>query len=404
MRVAMILNSFPKISEKFLLNQIIGLIQAGIHVDIYAAHRPDNEIKHELYEKYNVQKYVHYLSIPRSLIKRFLFAPFLFIKLLIINRLAAFEAVRKSKYKTVAANFKLLYFGLAFMGAHYDVVHCHFGVNGLIGSYLKECGFCKALVATFHGSDINTYPKKHGIDVYNTLYNTADLITANTAFTKSKIVANGCKESLIRILPVGLIVDEYAEIDRSQEKEHTILTVGRLEEKKGHRYALEAVAIILRRIPDIQYFIAGDGSLTGELKEYAEKLGISSCVHFLGLATSEHLKELYSKCAVFTLPSITASNGDMEGQGLVLQEAQICGMPVVSTLHNGIPDGVLEGITGFLVPEKNPSALAEKLTFLLENKIFRTKMGKSGKKFVSENYNISLLTDRISSFYREILS
>jgi colanic acid/amylovoran biosynthesis glycosyltransferase len=404
MRVAMILNSFPVISEKFLLNHIIGAIQAGINIDVYAAHRPVTDIRHELYAKYNVQKYVRYVDIPRSLKNRFLSAPFLFIKLLLKNPLAAFEAIRRGKYRTVATNVKLLYFGLAFVGNYYDVVHCHFGVNGLIGSYLKNCGFCTALVATFHGSDINTYPKKHGTGVYKTLYHTADLITANTAFTKSKIVANGCPETLIRIVPVGLIVDDYADIDRSQETEHTILTVGRLEEKKGHRYALDAVALVRRRIPDVRYFIAGAGSLAGELKEHAERLGISDCVHFIGLATSEQVKKLYKTCAVFTLPSVTASDGDMEGQGLVLQEAQICGMPVVSTLHNGIPDGVLEGISGFLVPEKDSSALAEKLILLLEDKKLRMKMGENGKKFVSEKYNISLLTDKINSFYGEILS
>jgi colanic acid/amylovoran biosynthesis glycosyltransferase len=282
-------------------------------------------------------------------------------------------------------------------------VHCHFGVNGLIGSYLKDCGFCATLVTTFHGSDINSYPKKHGFYVYKTLYQTADLITANTAFTKSKIVANGCCESLIRVLPVGLIIAEYENINRELEKEHTVLTVGRLEEKKGHVYALEAVAQAKRTVPDIEYFVVGDGSLAAFLREQAKRIGLADSVHFLGLQTSEQIKRLYGKCAVFLLPSITARNGDMEGQGLVLQEAQLCGMPVIATRHNGIPDGVLEGISGFLVPEKNSAALAEKLVMLLENRELRQRMGESGKRFVVEKYDIAKITKQIEEMYREIL-
>ncbi len=402
MRIAIIFNSFPEISEKFLLNAVIGYIKAGADITVFAAHRPESGIRHGQYEEYDVVKYTRYVGVPRSLRRRFVAAPALFLRLFARSPKAALEALRSGKYRTVAQNMKLLYFGIAFANERFDIVHCHFGMNGLIGSYLKECGFTKRLVTTFHGSDINTYPKKHGLDVYRTLYRTADLITANTAFTKSKIIANGCPESLVYVLPVGLVAAEYADNDRTRVIPDTLLTVGRLEEKKGHRYALEAVALVRKTIPGIRYFIAGDGSLRTSLKAYAAELGIAGSCHFLGVCASDRVKELYRTCAVFTLSSITASNGDMEGQGLVIQEAQACGLPVVTTRHNGIPDGLLDGISGFLVEEKDSATLAEKILLLFHEPGLCTRMGTEGRAFVLSGYDIDALTAKILKLYGEL--
>jgi len=404
MRIAIVLNSFPEISEKFLLNAVIGFIKAGADIEIFAAHRPSTALRHEQFLRYDVEKYTNYVDIPRSMKRRIRAAPFLFVKLLVKNPKAAFEAIRFGKYRTVAKNLKLLYFGNRFADERFDVVHCHFGPNGLVGSYLKECGFCGHLVATFHGSDINTYPKKHGIDVYRQLYRSADLVTANTAFTKSRIVANGCPETLIRVIPVGLVVEDYADVDRSSVMPDSILTVGRLEEKKGHRYALEAIALVRKEIPTVGYHIAGDGSLAAALKAYAAELGIDDCVRFMGLMDSGQVNKMYATCSVFTLPSVTAASGDMEGQGLVIQEAQMCGMPVVSTLHNGIPDGLLDGTTGFLVPEKDPQSLADRLLVLLKDAALREKMGAAGKIFVAGKYDIEVITAGFMACFEKIHS
>jgi colanic acid/amylovoran biosynthesis glycosyltransferase len=326
----------------------------------------------------------------------------MFFRLLAKNPKAAFEALRFLKYRTVSKNLKLLWFGNAFAGEHYDVVHCHFGMNGLIGVYLKECGFCDAVITSFHGSDINSYPKRHGADVYKTLYAKGDLVTSNTNFTKDKIVANGCAESAIRIVPECLIADEYLAIDRSRAWPDTILTVGRLEEKKGHRYALEAIARVRKVRPNVQYYMAGDGTLMADLKSRAAELGIADCCHFLGLCDGGQVRELYATCSVFTLPSVTASNGDMEGQGLVIQEAQMCGLPVVTTWHNGIPDGLIDGTTGYLVHERDVDALAARLVELLSDDALRARMGAAGREFVAGKYDIGVITKNLTEYYHEV--
>jgi colanic acid/amylovoran biosynthesis glycosyltransferase len=293
-----------------------------------------------------------------------------------------------------------LYFGLFFFNKHYEVIHCHFGINGLIGIYLKECGFCDKIVTTFHGADINYYPKKYGVNVYKTLYKKSDVITANTEFTKSKIIQNGGPVNTI-VIPVGLFFDEFT-IDTSINKiPYSVITIGRLEEKKGYPYSLEAIAYVKEIMPSVVYYIIGDGTLRQDLYKYAQKLNITDNCRFLGVRTNVEVKHYLNQCEVFMLPSITASNGDMEGQGLVLQEAQALGLPVISTFHNGIPDGVLNGKSGFLVPEKDSTLLAEKIITLLQDKNLRRKMGETGRQFVKGKYDIPVIVKQYNMCFEK---
>lgn len=403
MKVAMIVNGFPQLSEKFLVNQVTGLIDAGVDLDVYAAVRPAEGKRHELAERYGLFDRTIYAGVPRSARTRLMELPGLLARGLLNGPAATLRALNAATYTAAARNLKTLYFSRAFAGRRYDIVHCHFGPNGLIGAYLKDCGLARGLVVTFHGSDINTYPRRHGEGVYRTLYDRADVVTVNSTFTRAKVIANGCPESKIEVLPVGLRMEEYQETDPALRDPCTVLTVGRLVEKKGHRYALEAFALVKRHFREARYVLAGGGPLRQELELQAASLGIADSVSFLGDQSDAEVAALYRSATVFILPSVTASDGDMEGQGLVLQEAQASGLPVVSTLHNGIPDGVLDGVSGFLVPEKDGAALADRIIALLDDSGLRARMGAEGRSFVSRKYDTPALTERILKIYERIV-
>ena len=123
----------------------------------------------------------------------------------------------------------------------------------------------------------------------------------------------------------------------------------------------------------------------------------------MGFKTHDELQQLYADAHIFILSSVTSADGDKEGQGLVLQEAQAMGLPVLSTLHNGIPDGVLDGESGFLVPERDVDALAQKLNYLIEHPELWSEMGKAGRAFVEENFNIDKLNDRLVEIFQSLL-
>ena len=405
MRIAMIMNGFPEISEKFLINQVSGLLEAGIDLDIYAAVRPSGSMRHFAAERYGMYDRARYTRAARSTKTRVLDAPRLILSNFWSNPVAATRALSTKRYATAARNLKTLYFLEAFGKERYDIVHCHFGPNGLTGSFLKDSGIAKALIVTFHGSDINSYPSRHGTNVFRYLYERADLITANTSFTKGKLVANGCPEGKIAILPVGLRMEEYEfPKERVSRDEATPLTVGRLVEKKGHRYLMDALPSLRTRFSALRWRIIGDGPFMNVLRDHAKELGVSEIVSFEGTKNDQDVAAAYMSSTVFVLPSVTATDGDMEGQGLVIQEAQASRLPVVSTLHNGIPDGLLDGRSGILVPEKDSPALADAIGRLLSDKDLRETYGNAGRDFVAETYDIPLLTKRTVDLYESCIT
>ena len=185
-----------------------------------------------------------------------------------------------------------------------------------------------------------------------------------------------------------------------------ILTVARLVEKKGLEYSIRAVAKVVNKHPkrEIEYKIAGEGFLRDELKALILELGMDDKIKLLGWCDQDEVRKLFSESHIFILSSVTAESGDQEGQGLVLQESQAVGMPVISTLHNGIPEGVQDGRSGFLVPERDVDALAEKLEYLILHPEVWPKMGRAGRKYVEEHYDIKKLNQQLVKIYEELLS
>ncbi|WP_413165272.1 glycosyltransferase [Capilliphycus salinus ALCB114379] len=220
-----------------------------------------------------------------------------------------------------------------------------------------------------------------------------------------RAIALGCPADKIVKLPMGLNLSLYQFKARYLEANEPIkiITVARLVEKKGIEYSIRAVAEVLKQYPNLIYRIVGDGVLRNSLEELIRELGVSEKIKLLGWMTQEEVRQLYVDSHLFILSSVTAQDGDKEGQGLVLQEAQAMGLPVLSTIHNGIPDGVLDGKSGFLVPETDVKALVERISYLITNPEKWPEMGRVGRAFVEENYDINLLNDRLVKIYENLL-
>jgi len=339
--------------------------------------------------------------MPHNKVKRILKAIFLIIRNFHKAPLKILKSLNVFKYGKTALSLRLLYVLIPFLDKKFDIVHCHFGPNGIIGIYLKEIGISGKYITSFHGYDVNSYPKIMGENVYNDLFHGGNLFTTNTNFTKQQILKLGCREKKITILPEGFRIAKFKFFTRKiQHGEYIkILTVGRLVEKKGHEYAIKSIAKIVRKHRNIEYIVAGDGPLRNKLQDLVSELDIKDYIKFLGAVEQNEVLKLYQQAHIFVLPSVTASNGDREGQALVIQEAQAMGLPIVSTLHNGIPEGVVDGKSGYLVPEKNVDSLAERLEYLIEHPEIWPEMGRAGRKFVEEKYDIRNLNQQLEKIY-----
>jgi colanic acid/amylovoran biosynthesis glycosyltransferase len=407
MNIAFIINEFPTLSETFILNQITGLIDRGHKVDIYAQ-CPGNTSKiHPEVLKYRLLERTYYdVPVPHNLFKRLLKAIWLVIINFHKSPFVILRSLNVFKYGRQALSLRLLYTVFPYIGRKpYDIIHCHFGPNGLHGVRLRELGAIKGkIVATFHGYDVNILPRLHGNSYYEKLFQEVDLCTINSDFIGQRIKSLGADAEKLVKLPVGVNTRKLAFTKRQPESdgEIVILSVGRLVEVKGIEYSIRAIAQIVLKFPNIQYQIAGDGPLREQLRDLSEQLGISEHVKLLGARTTEQVANLYNNAHIFILSGIVGQDGAEEGQGLVLLEAQAAELPVIASRVGGIPESVVDGESGFLVPERDVEALAEKLIYLIEHPEIWPEMGRAGRAYVEANYDINKLNDRLVDIYQEL--
>jgi glycosyltransferase involved in cell wall biosynthesis len=172
-------------------------------------------------------------------------------------------------------------------------------------------------------------------------------------------------------------------------------------EAKGCAYLIEAFQEIARCIPGAELIVIGDGPLRGALEALARKLAVR--MEFLGAVTQDIVKQHLDEARVLCLPSITASNGGFEAFGMVLLEAQACGVPVVTSARAG-REGVSEGVTGFTFPEKDVRTLVRQVCEILGNDELASRMSRTGPGYVRQHFDIIKCTKTIEDFYDEILS
>lgn len=407
MRIAFILGTFPKLSETFILNQITGLIDRGHEVDIFADKPGETTIVHEDITRYRLLERTFYtprfdLRQPTGRRTRLTSS----LRACWRGRRALVGSLNAFRYGKRAGELKLLRMAMPFLGRlPYDIIHCHFGGQGLKGVMLRDIGAISGkLITTFHGRDAHVFSRVKGEDLYRDLFRQSDCLTVNTNFTAQKLRQLGCPADKIVKLPVGLDLRRFCRHPELPNPSAPVrlLTIGRLVEKKGIEYSIRAVAKIARIHPNISYRIVGEGQLRPSIEKLIAELRLTDKVTLLGARTQHEVCTLLANSDIFILASVAAADGDHEGQGLALQEAQAMGLPVVSTLHNGIPEGVLDGRSGYLVPERDADALAERLAYLVEHPKLWLEMGRAGRAFVEQHYDINKLNDRLVEIYNTL--
>ncbi len=406
MRIAFLLRKFPVISETFIINQIVGLIKQGHEVDIYAIYR-GTDVNHQLYQDYHLVKHTTYApDVPLNPGKRVL-KVFLLLLKYIKHSQKLLRGLDFFHFKRQAFSLYLIYLGIIFLKKPkvYDIIQCHFGLVGLLGCDLRSLGFLDGkLVTSFHGMDLNTYPRKHGLDVYERLFQKGNLFTANSQFSVNKLRTLGCPQRLIRKVPMGVNVSKftYCAPDMKDNDRINVISVGRLVECKGLQYGIQAIASLKSRYPNLYYQIIGDGPLFNQLQMLIYDLEADEYIHLLGKQPQEVVQKNYQESHFLLFPSVVDDEGAEEGQGLVIQEAQASGLPVIATNIGGIVDGLIDGVTGFLVPPGNHQALAERLSYLCDNPKIWKQFAYQGRTFVEENFNLETLNKYLESQYQEI--
>jgi glycosyltransferase involved in cell wall biosynthesis len=215
---------------------------------------------------------------------------------------------------------------------------------------------------------------------------------------KELMVQNSISEDRIEVLPpistLPQIPNDYR--SHTEQKSTKVLFVGRLEYEKGLPYLLRAMAGVKS---NYELIIAGDGSLKQEYLELAQELGLSDNVKFVNWLSASALDKLYSECAVTVMPSIMP-----EPFGIVGIESMANGKPVIAFDVGGIPDWLIDGYNGFLVPAKDISLLSQKIDLLLSDNELSIQFGENGREYVENHYSPDVLTTRLINIFSSVIN
>ena len=289
----------------------------------------------------------------------------------------------------------------------FDLFHCQFGTLGeKMRRHLAAGGIDAPLVVHFRGHDLGPYVQRQGPDCYRPLFATARQFIANSAYFRDRAVALGCPPDRIRVIESPVDIDSFPwraprpETDRPLR----LLTVGRLVEKKGIAYAIEAAALLKARGHALSYRIIGEGNLRADLQAKIAASGLSDSVTLEGSRAHGHIAQALHEADLFLAPSVVAANGDADAAINTIKEAMLVGVPVVATCHGGIPELVCSGETGLLVPERDAAALAQAVERMIAESDRWAPMARAARLSVETRFGMPQIAAQTLRVYQEALA
>lgn len=373
LRIAIVTGSFPKLSETFVLQQIVSLLGEGHDVRVFPFDDPKEATVHEEIARLRLLERTTYLRSPRHF----------------TNRLGAW--VRKLSRRRPE---------------RFDAIICHFGTNGEKARLFRRQGrFEGPLAVFFHAVDLTVWLRAEPPNFYGKLFAEAELLLPISVHWKERLTELGAppEKLIVRHMGVDATALSYEPRSLAPRESLRLLSVARLVEKKGIEYALEALALAGPRLGrPFEYQIVGDGPLRQQLETKSRALGLGAQVRFVGPLESRAVKQLMASMHALLAPSVTAENGDKEGIPVALMEAMARGLSVFSTRHSGIPELVRDGETGYCVPERDAPALAAALVAWAEAPETWPEMRARARRLVESEFDVRTLTPALIADLRAL--
>jgi len=295
-----------------------------------------------------------------------------------------------------------------------DITHAHWIIpQGFIAVFYKKLFRKKDLkiICTSHGGDIfglqNSLMKK----IKRWTLNNVDKLTVVSKAIKDEVKKLNIKEDLpIEVIPMGVDPDIFNQnqYDEKIKEKYNIkgpflLFVGRLVEKKGVRYLIDAMPKVVQRYSETKLLIIGSGPLENELKNQVKNLNLENNIIFTGAIPNKELPKYYATADIFIGPSVVAKSGDAEGFGLVFVETLLTKTCVITSDLKSISDIVENEKTGLQVDVKNQELFSKKIIELIEDKKQREKLAENGYNFAKKNFSWGIISDKYYKILNSLL-
>lgn len=296
----------------------------------------------------------------------------------------------------------------ALQGRDVVLAHAHQGFRACVTQSLlhrRNLPF----VVSFYGSDMSRRDLlRRARSGYAEVFRRAGALLAEGPKARQRLLGLGAPEAKVRLMRIAIDLGDYAFRERSWDGRRSLrlIFVGRLVEKKGLEFGLQALARLQERqgSPEVSLTVVGDGPLRGVLQGQVRDFGLGRQVRFVGTLSLPQMREAMAEHDALLAPSCTAANGDAEGGApTVLLEAQACGLPVIATTHDDIPFVTLPDRSALLVPERDPEALGQALTAWVERHAEWAAMGRAGRNHVAAHHDARQAILEMEKVYRGVL-
>ncbi|MEL7213959.1 MAG: glycosyltransferase [Pseudomonadota bacterium] len=366
MKICFCVSGFPLLSQTFVTTQVLYAVRQGHEVTVACkSYDPDLPLADDVKE---LLKKVRIVIWPRPIPRPFRLLPDQFI--------AQVEArwARRIWRQNIDA----------------DVVIAHFGFRGrAVARAQQDWDERPPLITVFHGRDVSFEDQRSKLALYHELFREGDLhLTVNQPFA-DLLIKRGAPTGRVQTHHLGIPTAHYTFAPSQRGPVLRLISVCRLVEKKGLRIAIEALALLRQRHPDLafEYIIGGDGPLEEDLRAQVTAAGLDAQITFAGPLAHEDTLRQIAQADALLLPSVTASDGDQEGIPVTLMEAMALGTPVCTTRHSGIPELVTHNETGLLSDEADAATLCTNIAALAQDPDLALRLSRAARHKVEQAFN-----------------
>lgn len=389
MDILYFLDSFPKLSKSFVLNEIRALERLGHDIAVFSLDDPGEEITHT--EFADIEAPIAYANKPSI---NALFNSLVDRRTLSSATVSGIEPTypQSAVSTPFLANQCLRY--LADIDFEPDIVHGHFLNWRRLGAVTVAEHLDVPCTVTTHAYDLY---RDNSPAQLRRMSNKFDAVVTISKYNRRFLRTTVNTDTPISVIHAGINPEKFAVA--SDVIPYRLLTVARLTEKKGLEYAIRAVGRVADEYPDLEYHIVGSGERRAELQALTKSVNAESVVKFFGSVSDERLLREYAEADIFLLPSVIAQNGDRDGIPVVLMEAMLAETVPVSTTVSGIPELISDGENGILVPPKSVNDLSESLNKLCQDDTFRQYLRGRAPEIVEKEFNSYKNTKRLTNLF-----
>jgi colanic acid/amylovoran biosynthesis glycosyltransferase len=401
----MVVRSFPKLSETFIVSKFVGLVDRGWDVHVVC-----DVIDTEEWQRSQFLRSRRELLWPRihrnpSRRPRWLASlklPIVLLRCLVASPRVTLAYVLSHTGGDIRAALRNLYLDGELVRLRPDVVHFEFGT--LAGARLHIGSLLGAkVVASFRGADIN-FARLDSPGYYNNVWSCVDAVH----FLGTDLMQQAEKRGFRKQIPAWIIPPavDTVRIQSGPSDGHAalspcdspvrILSVARLKWSKGHEYAMQAVRILADHGVPFEYRVIGSGAFLEAAAFCRHQLGLQDKVALLGAQTHEEVIKHLKWASIFLHAAVA------EGFCNAVMEAQAAGVPVVCTDAQGLPENIQDGVTGWIVPRRSPAAIAERLLEFAGNRRMREQMGLNGRRRVVQQFSLNDQIDKWVQLYQSL--